>query len=227
MTSILQPIQDTIEFSLVAEETVVNNTVKLSATVSSIVTPDMTESKLKDGIREMMKKIVSETKGDDGKKPVNWQFSNMTRTPVSGMEQIVLTATTRVHESDNHSLDKRRQEVSQEGMTITQIAADTTPPMHMIEATESNLRLKLLTKAQAELEKINKCLVGVEDTQYRLGSVQFENANDYAASNSPRGGAMKTAYAASYGSGFSEDNTLGNAVKLSMRATITLSRTVA
>ena len=228
------PVQDTITFTLVAEETVVNNTVKLNATIASIVTPNMTEAKLKEGIRDMMKKIVSETLVEDGSKtPVVWTFSNMTRSNhASGMEQITLNASTRVHESDNYSLDKRRVEASQdqEGMSITSLTSDSTPPSHMIETTESNLRLKLLTKAYIELEKINTLFEDNFESinNYRVGDLVFVNVNDpfSASNNSARiaTNTMKTTMSGSYGSGFDYNDTLGNAIKLTMQVNVTLSK---
>jgi len=218
------PVQDTISFALVAEETVINTTVKLTATISCIVTPDMTEAKLKEGIRAMMKMFISETQGADGKKSaVTWQFANLNRTThASGMEQADLTATARVHESDNYSLEMRARAVSQEGMTITNVAADTTPPQHMIEAAESELRIKLLKKAQTELTKINEATAPLT---YRLGNINYQMVADsahFSMANATRS-MNKTATAMAYGSTFGEEeDSLGNAVKLTLRASVEL-----
>ena len=216
----MQPVQDTIQFDLSAERTVVNDTVKLTAHIACIVTPDMTDGNLNAGIRDMMTKLVSETQGSDGvKKPVVWNFSGTSRTShASGMEQVTLMATARVHESDNQSMDKRIREVSKEGMTITSIVADTAPPSHMIEAAESDLRIVLLQKATTELDAINNALGG---ETYRLGEVSFERSSDddaYANSRGSKAFVMAATYRPPTGG---DDSALGNAVKLTMTANIT------
>lgn len=211
----MTPVQDSIDFALMAEETVVNNTVKLTATISGIITPDMIEAKLKDGIREMMKKFISNA---------TWHFSGLTRTNhPSGMEEIMLTATSRVSESENSALDKRIRDVSKEGMSITNISVDTSPPASMIEETESRLRVLILAKAMKELATINTAM---GDTTYRLGNVVFQNTVDNFATSNMRKSPSMMASASTYG-GLYEDEILGNAVKLIMRANIGLRRIVA
>ncbi len=217
------PVQDTISFSLVAEKTVVNTTVKLTASISVTMLPGMTETSMKDGIRDMMQSLISETMADDGgKRAVTWQFANLSRsTATSGVEQVDLTATARVHESDNYSLDKRIRDVSKTGMSITDINADTSPPQAMIEAAESELRISLLKKATTELNKINNEM----STGYRLGAVNFQIGTDYVGGSrmaamtsnsiSPKG----MMYATDMGG---DENSLGNAVKLTLRANIEL-----
>ena len=100
----------------------------------------------------------------------------MTRTShPSGMEQINLTATARVPESENYALDRRKDEASRDGLRIHSVQADTEPTMEQKEATESRLRQKLLQKAQAELATINATMgKGAVDKTYRIGKVIFD-----------------------------------------------------
>ena len=93
----------------------------------------------------------------------------------SGMEEITLTATSRVTESENYALDRRSRDVSTEGLTINSVSVDTSPPATMIEEAESALRLMLLTKATKQLVAINEHL---DSAKYRLGDVEFGNANN-------------------------------------------------
>lgn len=80
-------IQDTIEFTLSAEETVVNKTVRINATIVGMIATDTTEQSLREQIFKVMRKFID----------TDWQFSNMVRTGhVSSMEQLQLTATARV-----------------------------------------------------------------------------------------------------------------------------------
>lgn len=215
-------VQDDITFTLVSERTIVNDTVKMVASISQAVTAGMTEPKLKESVREMMEKFIPGGK---------WSFSNMTRsTSSSGMEQIDLQASARVSEKENYSIEKRTRNVSTEGLAIRDIAVDTTPPTSMIEENESALRVDLLRKVNAELQIINKTMGG-GPSAYRVGSVAFQPVTNNFANTMAL--SPKTAHAATYGSGFGADlagsgapDTLGNAVKLTMRATVTYRRTV-
>ena len=54
-----KPIQDTIQFTVTAETTVTNTTVKITATISSIVTPEIAEANLKEKVQGMLDRIHS------------------------------------------------------------------------------------------------------------------------------------------------------------------------
>ena len=126
---------DSIKFSLQAEQVVVNTTVKIIANVVAMVTPDLVEARLNDSIREVMQKFIN----------ADWQFSGMIRNPhAAGLEQINVTATARVPESENYALDQRRQRASREGLSIAQVSTDTSPTSAQIEDTQSELRHQLL-----------------------------------------------------------------------------------
>lgn len=209
-------IQDNIDFVLSAESTLVNDTVKLIANISATIIPPGTQETLITDIRAMMQRLITDAK---------WNFSGMIRgQESSGLEKITLQASARVSETENHSLDDRIREVSRKGMTIESIDADTTPPAEMIEKYESDLRVSLLKKAKDELGTINKAM----GTNYRLGVITFQQVQNNHASNYATM-SSKVAQAASYGSGFSADmpggsapETLGNAVKLMMKANVSL-----
>jgi hypothetical protein len=205
---------DSIRFMLSAEEVVVNTTVKIVATVAVDVPPDMTEQMLRDSIRDVMQKFISSA---------NWQLSGMTRTSTAGgMEQVSLTASTRVPEAENYKLDQRRQAASQVGLRITAASTDIAPTLQQIDETQSKLRQQLLKRALAELAMINATVQG----SYRLGKVDFDPMMTPSTSNMPRGGGMMAM--AAYGSGFSADaagdgmSDIGNAVKLTMQASVQL-----
>src|ERR1041385_4825004 len=85
-----KPIQDTIEFVLIEEETVVNDTVKVTANLVGMVPQDSTEADLRNSIRSLLRNFID----------IEWQFSNIVRTgDPSGQERITLTATTRIPET--------------------------------------------------------------------------------------------------------------------------------
>lgn len=211
----VKSIQDTIQFSLSAEETVINNTVRINATIVGMIDPDLSEQTLRDSIKGIMQNFIE----------TEWQFANTQRTShASGREQITLTATARVPESENYALDRRREAAAQDinGMRITAAHADTSPTAAQIEATQRKLRVAILQKAKEELKVINEAL----GEKYRIGDVNFDSVFDSSASNMPRGGMAMAASSApkvNYGSGFdSANDSIGNAVKLTMHAAVQL-----
>jgi hypothetical protein len=211
-----QPIQDTIQFDLSAEEIVVNDTVKIIAAIIGMIPDDIDEKKLRDSIRALMRKFIE----------TDWQFSNMVRSSdPAGKERITLTATARIPEKENYALERRRDDASRghELMRITMVTTDTTPTANQIEATQSKLRLAILKKAQSELALINKAI----DQQYRIGDVRFNAGVESALANRQAHTALASAKTP-YGAGFAgDDESIGNAVKLTMHAVIQLRISVA
>jgi hypothetical protein len=206
-----KPIQDTIQFVLSSEEVVVNTTVKINASMVAIVTTDMTEQRLKEAIRDVVKKFIP---------TADWQFSGMSRTShASGMEQVTLNATARIPEADNYALDRRSKEASVDGISIHTVATDNSPTAGQIETTQRKLRLELLEKAQQEADAINEA-TGMD---YRLGEVIFDPES--ASTANVRNNRMMAS--ATYGAGFDQPlggggGDIGNAVKLTMLARVIL-----
>jgi hypothetical protein len=160
----------------------------------------------------------------------SWQFANITRTAHdSGYEQINLTASARVSESENRALDSRRKEVSQKGLSISKVTPDISFPASLVEETERKLRLAIIHKAQDECLAISSAM----KRTYRIKKINYAIELEESFSNnriSASSASMKT----SYGSGFGPtgaggaggptgaDDSLGNAQKFTMNATVTL-----
>jgi len=136
-----------------------------------------------------------------------------------------------VPESENYNLDNRAKEASRKGLTITDVRVDTSVPYSMIEEAESDLRLVLIEKVHAERAKLERSLDA--GASYRIHSLSFSHVATPSTSNFSNvssahamamvvGGSAKTAY----GSGFSDDDTLGNASKISMQVSVSLARIV-
>jgi len=217
-----QPILDTIEFYLLKEHTIVNDTVRLVALVSGTIDPDLSEVVVKENVRALMKRLIPSA---------NWQFSGMTRgTHASGREELSVTATTRVSEAENYALERRARTASEAGLTIASVYSDTTPPQSMVNEAESNLRKDLLRDTAKEIAALNEIARDMPGpgAPYRLHALTFETgggpANIQAMSVSNRGGATMQAHAMNYGSGMGDDGTLGNATKVTMRARVRLGR---
>jgi hypothetical protein len=207
-----KPIQDTIEFVLIEEETVVNDTVKVTANLVGMIPQDSTEADLRNSIRTLLRNFID----------IEWQFSNLVRTgDPSGQERITLTATTRIPESENRALDRRREDASKQdaqlSIRIISATTDTSPTQAQIDQTQRNLRLTLLKRAKEEAKTINQAL---GETLYRLGAVTLGPKLD----PNVRGGQFAASNVATqaYGSGFDEAGSLGNAVKIAMQANVQL-----
>lgn len=208
-------LQDTMEFVIVAENTVVNDTVKLVANISAMIAGDTTEDDLRTDIKATMKKLID----------VDWQFSNMTReADDSGLERVNVTASIRVKETENYNLEDRTKAASRKGLMITSVEVDTSVPQVMIDAAESDLRATLVTKAKEECQKLSAAM---QDT-YRVHSLRFSPVNNNVSLRAISNASITaSATKMAYGSGFSNDeDSLGNASKLTMQATITLARVV-
>lgn len=205
--------EDTITLKLSAEKTVTNTTAKVLAELTGMITRDRTEAEVKKLIHTVARKLIPT---DD------WQFANINRTAhPSGYEQITLIASVRVPEAENRALDKRRQEASRpdEGLTITRVSVDLSFPTSLIETTERELRLNVIAKALDEAKVLGDAL----GRTYRIKTINFDDDDDgrnYKISNrmSSDCGATKTPY----GSGFRDDDVLGNAQKLTLTAVVTL-----
>lgn len=212
-----QPIQDTISLDLAAEKTVVNDTIKVIATISALIRPDQTDTTLRADIRAMMKKLIE---------TAEWQFSNLERsTDPSGVERVQITASARVSETENANLEGRARDVSSPGLTVASVQVDTTIPQRMLDEAEQALRMDLLAKINVELGKINEVMKDDKLQPYRVYQVKFQRSSTDLSNAFTKGGRGATMLAAtSYGSGFDEDGVLGNAQKITMHASIHFAR---
>jgi hypothetical protein len=208
---------DFIKFTIAAEDTVVNDTVKIVANITAMVGSESPEKKtLKDSIREMMDRFIGNVK---------WQFSGMVSSShESGLEQVILVASARVPESENRDLDNRRKEVSTRGLSINRVTPDLSFPASLVEQTEQKLRLEIIRKARAECILVSAAM----DRPYRIRKIDYSAEIELPAFSNSRMSASSASIKTSYGSGFndaSQDDTLGNAQKFTMTAIVTLSTT--
>lgn len=212
---------DTIDFALVRETIVTNDTVKIIAQINAtIVVAD--EAALRTNMRDMMNRLI------DG---AEWTFSHMLRqSDASGLETVSVTASTRVPERENSNLEARSKGVSKPGLSISSIHADTAIQQSKLDEVASKLRVEILTLAQKEAKVLSDAIVA-DPAQpykgpYRVHAVRYQ-AVGTDMSNRSRGATMKGAMAmaaTSYGTGFDEDDHLGNTQKITMTASVTLAR---
>lgn len=209
-------VLDTLEFSVKAETVLVNDTVKLLAQITALVAGDVTEEALRADIRETMQKFIA----------TEWQFANLSRSAdPTGFERVTLTASARVSEKENYNLDGRARAASRKGLQIASVQADTSIPAAKIEEAERKLRADIMVKVQNERAALNK-LLGDSEQPYRLHRIAFGALHDGTSRHARAGMMLEAATTKSaYGSGFGgDDQTLGNASKLTMTAEIILGR---
>jgi hypothetical protein len=203
-----QPIQDTITFALSAERTVVNDTVRVTVAIEGILPSAQAEKSVNDNIRKILGEFIPEAK---------WAFGGLTRSrDPSGLERVRLTASTRIAEKLNVQLEQKAERSGRDGISIAAVSTDTAPTLLQMEEAESNLRVEILQKAQIQQGVINKCC-GID---YRIHAVSFGPGADF----SQRGKISNSGYA-SLSLDDEAGDSLGNAVKISVKGSITLAIT--
>lgn len=196
---------NTIRFDLTAEETVINETVKVIATVEALVHNEQSEASLRGEIHEKLRRFIS----------AEWQFSNVNRSSdKTGVERVSLTATTRVSETENYDLDGRARAVSRPGLSISRVQVDLSVPQAKIDEANRNLRIKLLKLANEEAAIVNQTL----GQDYVIHDLQYTGANPFLNATVTSATAKS---AASYGGA---DLSLGNAQKLTLTASVVLAK---
>jgi hypothetical protein len=209
-------IQDTVAFAASAEEVVVNDSIRITAPVTALVTRTGSEESVYAEIRTVLREFID----------TEWQFQNVNRsTDSTGYEQVRLDAVCRVHERENYALDKRREAVSRPGLNISWTRVDNSIPLEMLAEAESRLRRKLIEKIKAEAALINDAM----GAAYRIHSITFDRLGSspsrYSASQSMAPISAMALHRASEESGEAEP--LGNAAKITMRAQVVLGIEVA
>lgn len=209
----MENLQDTIEFELTAEETVVNDTVKVIAQVDAIITTDESDDTLYSRIRSTLMQFIPSAK---------WQFSNISRSnDTAGVERLTLVASARIPETENRNLRERSREASRKGLSISSYRVDEQIPASMVDAVSKKLRLKILELANAELEDVREAM---GDDTWRIYSV-----NHLADSTKNHRHVMEAAtrsltYGIGGAAGAGDDEPLGNAQKFSIRSHVILAR---
>ncbi|GBQ98396.1 hypothetical protein AA23498_3217 [Acetobacter nitrogenifigens DSM 23921 = NBRC 105050] len=139
--SLIPPV-DTLTFSLADEQAIKHDTVKITVDVHALKGADTSEADLRLAMLEVVKAFIAT---DD------WRLSQARReTQATGNETATVTATVRVHESENYGLKERAEQVSRPGLTLAHPRVDASIPNDVVQAAESSLRKKLLEKAVHE-----------------------------------------------------------------------------
>jgi hypothetical protein len=154
-------VEDTVSFQLQAATIVVNDTVRITVTVSASANSKTSETTLRSDIKEALNHLIPNA---------DWAFGAMIRNiDKSGLELVQINATTRVNEKENYKLADRARSASREGLSLAEPVVDNSVPGPKIEAAESELRRNIIEKVKAEIEVLYE-LTGVK---YRIGAISF------------------------------------------------------
>ena len=201
-------IQDTIDFPLVAEKTVTNDTVKITVSVNALIT-GQAEDELRAEIHSRLKQLIDE----------DWHLSNITREKdPSGFERLCIIASLRVNETENNNLETRVEAASRQGLTIAIEDIDTNIPNKIIDEAQAELRKMILKKA------IEECGVmsGISGLKYRVHSLKFGAFQNHSVNNNFSNVAYAQATIAAAPSGGGGVPSLGTSAKLALQANVTL-----
>lgn len=206
-------IQDTIEFELTAEETVVNDTVKVIAQVDAIITSDESDDTLYSRVRSTLTQFIPSAK---------WQFSNISRSnDTAGVERLSLVASARIPETENRNLQNRARDASQKGLSISDYHVDEQIPASMVDAASKKLRLKILELAGDELKDVREAM---GDDTWRIYNVNHLVDSTKGHRHVMEAASRSLAYGIGGAAGAGDDEPLGNAQKFSIRSRVTLAR---
>lgn len=175
--------QDTLSFRLYAYQTLPQETVKITVSITMLVSTNQTDqASLRVRIREVLARFIPDC---------NWVFSVLDRGvhPVAGYERINLEAAARVPSNQNYNLNRRAQLASIEGLSITDPRVDYNLPTRVVNQAVADLRKDILRQAQAEAADY-RCLT---QRDWRIGSISFGWDDDCYGHNVTSKGAMRQA----------------------------------
>lgn len=184
-----------IKFEIADEKTINNQTVKITAQISGVIN-DRDRGALEQAAKDLAEKLVPDA---------SWAFSNFQFLPDGFTFRI--TATTRIDSSQNDQLEQKAKAVSDSKLTITMHNPDVSIPLFQRREAESNLRIALIEKANAEATKLGG----------KVSSIVFHESNAIPmTSNSYRAAATMEAVGAGAPKG------LGHSEKIQMTASLVI-----
>lgn len=219
--------QDTVNVEIMVEEFVTSDSVKISVTANAVVPDENADMK-----KKLNDALLAAQPG------ANWYFTSLTRrSNESGQEIVTATAQARIADKDLNGLPTRLEKASYSGLKLTQGPIDYSPRKEQLDEANKKLRKKAYEAALEEAKIINEVLKDGEHSpdasgpaQWRVGSVQFGQANDVSNAKAFRGArAMASLESTMYmdaAGGAGGDDSMNLTRKLELTATVTLARKV-
>ena len=151
---------DQVKIDLLVRQSVPTETVRVHVEAIVAATPEQA-SAAPELIRSTLSQVL----------PAEWATSFASRSDDdSGMEQIILQASTRVPEAKTAGLSDRLRKASRSGLSLKLRDIEFRPPQKQIDEITKNLRSEIYRLAQEEVDTLNKALPS-DTLPWRIGSI--------------------------------------------------------
>src|ERR1044071_3850993 len=140
--------QDEIVISLTEHKSVTHDTVRINVTVNAQRDSTASETDFRNKIRAVLGNFIPSAE---------WRFTSVNRQRgQTRFEQVVVSAVTRVKESENVQLAERANSASEQGMEIVGPQAHFACTTERVREINRELRIALVKQAQEECNEYNK-----------------------------------------------------------------------
>jgi hypothetical protein len=151
---------DRVKLDLLVQQSVPSETVRVYVEAIVAATPEQA-SAAPELIRSTLAQVL----------PADWTTNFASRRDDnSGMEQIILQASTRVAEAKTAGLSDRLRKASRSGLSLKLRSIEFRPPQKQIDEIAKALRSKIYQLAQQEADTLNKALPS-DTLPWRIGSI--------------------------------------------------------
>lgn len=155
------PISNQVAFEVSAEQWVTTKTAKVVVAVNAAVNEQQLVNAYGD-ISQKLQKLMGDAQ---------WHITAFDRTTdKTGLEQLSITAETRLPESNLSTLKEKLKVASKAGETYTVASVDYTPTLAERETAESALRTQIYNQIKNELAQLNATF---PNQKYSLHSINF------------------------------------------------------
>jgi hypothetical protein len=155
--------QDEIVISLTEHKSVTHDTVRINVTVNAQRDSTASETDFRNKIRAVLGNFIPSAE---------WRFTSVNRQRgQTRFEQVVVSAVTRVKESENVQLAERANSASEQGMEIVGPQAHFAFTTERVREINRELRIALVKQAQEECNEYNKSRG--DYPPYRVALIEF------------------------------------------------------
>jgi len=160
VADLLRP-DDTLRFKLYAQQTIIQETARLTIEVNALVnTAEQTPGALLQRIRSALTHLVE----------AEWAFSAIQRGGEAvGYERVQLTASARVPITEIYNLEERARQASCEGLSLREPSVSYVLPSDRVTAAVQALRLEILEDVKKQIAEFNRAT----GRTWRIGDIAF------------------------------------------------------
>lgn len=163
------PTLNQVSFQVSSEQWVITKNAKVTIAVNATLNEDKLANAYSN-INQKIQKIIDN---------VAWHITTFERSQdKSGLEQLFVTAETRLTDAQLANLRARLQSISKPGETYSIASIDYTPTLAEKEVAQSALRSDIYQKIKAELAQINATY---PNQKFTVHTINFNEANEISA----------------------------------------------